>query len=300
MSEEDCATISRTLATGREILRQSGIPRDDAIIESRVLLQHVSGMTAEQVIGNPDAMVGKPAARDYLKLVHRRRDREPLAYILGEWEFYGRPFRVDENVLIPRPETELLVDLALEFASANGLTAKPRVCDLGTGSGALAVTLALEFDQSEVIASDISDDALTVAQSNAERHGVAGRIDFRNADITSDTIGDVLGRFDIVVANPPYIPTGRIDSVLEPEVSQWEPRLALDGGLDGLAVLGPMIERIPLLMRETGPSVAFIEIDCVSAVECQGRATREVPDAKVGIILDDAGLHRILAIERAA
>ena len=300
MSEADCATISGVLATGREILRQSGIPHDDAIIESRLLLERVTGLTAEQIIGGPEVMVSKSTAHDYLNLVDRRCKREPLAYILGEWEFYGRAFRVDRGVLIPRPETELLVELAMEFASVNGLTATPRICDLGTGSGALATTLALELDQSEVTACDISALALKVAMSNAERHGVEHRIDFRITDMTSDTIGDVLGRFDIIVANPPYIPTGRIDRVLEPEVSQWEPRLALDGGPDGLAVLGPMIERIPALMRETGPAVALIEIDCVSAVECQDRAKRAVPDATVGLILDDAGLHRILAIEHPA
>ena len=131
-------------------------------------------------------------------------------------------------------------------------------------------------------------------------YDVACHIDFRNADMTSDTIGDALGRFDIIVANPPYIPTSRLDNDLEPEVSQWEPRLALDGGADGMGVLGPLIERLPRLMRETGKSLALIEIDSESADKCLGRATRELPEAEIEIVRDVAGLHRILAIERPA
>ena len=111
---------------------------------------------------------------------------------------------------------------------------------------------------------------------------------------------DALGRFDIVVANPPYIPTSRLDNDLEPEVSQWEPRLALDGGPDGMGVLGPLIERLPRLIRETGKSLALIEIDSESADECRDRATRALPNAEIEIVRDYAGLHRILAIEHPA
>ena len=299
MSAGDPMAISSALLKCRGLLLDAEIPYQDAVIESRMLLEYATGLTAEQVIGNPDRLVDDVDIRDYFQLVSRRIEREPIDYIFGETEFYGRSFRVNTCVMSPRPETEMLVGLALEFASANGLMT-PRICDLGTGSGALATTLALELDQSEVTACDISADALAVAISNAERYDVACRIDFRNADMTSDTIGNALGRFDIVVANPPYIPTSRLNNELEPEVSQWEPRLALDGGADGMGVLGPLIERLPQLMRESGPSLALIEIDSESADECLDRANREVPDAKVGVILDDAGLHRILAIEHPA
>lgn len=296
MSADDGMAISSALLKCRGLLLDAEIPYQDAVIESRMLLEYATGLTAEQVIGNPDRLVDDVDIRDYFQLVSRRIEREPVDYIFGETEFYGRSFRVNTCVMSPRPETEMLVGLALEFASDNGLM-NPRICDLGTGSGALAVTLALELDQSEVIACDISDDALAVAQSNAERYDVACRIDFRNADMTSESVGNALGRFDIVVANPPYIPTSRLDNELEPEVSQWEPRLALDGGPDGMGVLGPLIESLPQLMRESGPSLALIEIDSESADECLDRANRAMPDAKVGVILDDAGLHRILAIE---
>ena len=292
--------ISSALLKCRGLMLDADIPYQEALIESRMLLEHVTGMTAEQVIAYPDRLVDDVAVKDYFQLASRRCRREPIDYVLGETEFYGRSFRVNSRVLIPRPDTEMLVILSLQFAFDNGM-ANPRTCDLGTGSGALAVTLALELGQCEVIACDISDDALKVAQSNAERHGVAGHIDFRNVDMTSNAIGDALGRFDIVVANPPYIPTGRLDNELEPEVSQWEPRLALDGGQDGLAVLGPLIERIPQLMRESGPSLTLIEIDSESAEACLDRAKRAIPDATaIELIRDDAGMHRILAIERAA
>ena len=296
-SAEGNATVSTALATGRQLLSKSGISAEDVILESRLLIQHAAGMTGEEVIGNPDRCIGEPSARDYLQLIDRRCKREPLAYITGKAEFYGRKFHVAHGVLIPRPESEMLVSLASDFATRH-VMANPRICDLGTGSGVLAVSLALELERAAITACDISDDALNVAKSNADRYGVAHRIDLRNADMTSATVGDALGRCDIIVANPPYIPTGRLDNQLEPEVSKWEPRLALDGGHDGMAVLGPLIERIPLLMRESGPSLALIEIDSESAERCLDRANHSVPDAKVELIPDYAGLHRILAIER--
>ena len=299
MSAGDDMAISSALLKCRGLLLDAEIPYQDAVIESRMLLEYATGLTAEQVIGNPDRLVDDVDIRDYFQLVSRRIEREPIDYIFGETEFYGRSFRVNTCVMSPRPETEMLVVLALEFASDNGLV-NPRICDLGTGSGALAVTLAVELDQCEVIACDISDDALAVAQSNAERYDVARHIDFRDADMTSESVGNALGRFDIVVANPPYIPTSRLANELEPEVSQWEPRLALDGGPDGMGVLGPLIERLPRLMRESGPSLALIEIDSESADECLARATRALPNAEIEIVRDAAGLHRILAIEHPA
>ena len=296
-SAEGIATAFTALATGRQLLAKSGIPAEYLILESRLLLQHATGMTAEEVIGNPDAFIGEPSAREFLQLIERRCKREPLAYITSEAEFYGRRFHVAHGVLIPRPETEMLVSIALDFASGLGM-ANPRICDLGTGSGVLAVSLALELERAAITACDIADDALNIAKSNAARYEVTDRVKFRKADMTSATVGSVLGRSDIIVANPPYIPTGRLHNELEPEVSKWEPRLALDGGHDGMEVLGPLIERIPHLMRGSGQSLALIEIDSESAGTCLARATHSVPDAKVELIPDHAGLHRILAIER--
>lgn len=296
-SAESVATISTALAKGRQLLTQSGIHPDDIIIESRLLLQHVTGMTAEEVIGYPNRSIDELTAREYLKLIERRRQREPLAYITGAAEFYGRKFHIPRGILIPRPETETLVSLASDFASKRGMTA-PTICDLGTGSGVLAITLALEIEHSRLTACDISALALKVAASNAARYDVAGRIDFQNADMTSATIGDALGTFDIIVANPPYIPTDRLANYLEPEVSHWEPRIALDGGPDGMDNLSPLIERIPMLLQDSAPSIALIEIDNDSAQRCLELATHAAPDAKVELIPDYAGLHRILAIEQ--
>ena len=296
-SAEFVATVSTALATGRQLLAKSGIPTEDLILESRLLLQHAAGMTAEEVIGNPDRFIGGPTAHAHLQLIERRCKREPLAYITGEAEFYGRKFRVAHGVLIPRPESEMLVSIASDFATRH-VMASPRICDLGTGSGVLAVSLALELERAAITACDISDDALNIAKCNSARYDVAHRIDLHNADMTCSTLGEALGKFDIIVANPPYIPTGRLENQLEPEVSKWEPRLALDGGRDGMEVLGPLIERIPHLMREFGPSLALIEIDSESAGTCLARATHAVPDAKVELIPDYAGSHRILAIER--
>ena len=218
-----------------------------------------------------------------------RAGREPLAYIIGRKEFFGRDFDVDARVLIPRPETELLVELAIEFAASMGGEVV-RIADIGTGSGVLAVTLAAELQGAVVTAVDIDPDALIVARRNAEKLGVADRVKFVRANLT-DLSG---GPFEIVVSNPPYIRSGALQD-LEPELS-FEPVQALDGGEDGATVLmNSLIDSMSDLLAPGG-SAAFIEIDPPLANDSARRAAEVLPSSRVEIVPDLAGLDRCLAV----
>jgi release factor glutamine methyltransferase len=186
-------------------------------------------------------------------LVKRRRSHEPVAYLLGSREFYGRPFRVDRRVLIPRPATETLVEVALARSARVSLSA--RVLDLCTGSGCVAVSLARERPTTHVHATDLDADALAVARDNAFRLG-AHTVSFGQGDLY-DGLRAPFGRFDLIVANPPYIPTGDIPG-LSVDIRGFEPRVALDGGGDGVSIVARVIEGAPRFLAREG--VLAVEI----------------------------------------
>jgi release factor glutamine methyltransferase len=187
--------------------------------EAGLLLGYVTGLSEAQILAHPERPVGEAEAARFGEILERRLTGEPVAYLLGEREFYGRTFHVDRRVLIPRPETEHVVEAAL----ALGLQERARIVDVGTGSGCLAVTLALEMPGSRVVATDLSTGALAVAAGNARRHGVEDRVHLVGADLLT---GLDLSRFDLVVSNPPYIDVAEAPS-LSPEVCNFEPHLAL-------------------------------------------------------------------------
>ena len=224
-------------------------------------------------------------------MLKRRETREPLAYILGEKEFYGLNFQVDRRVLIPRPETELLVDLSIDFSREYRL-AHPNICDIGTGSGALAISIAKHIADAKVTAIDISADALRLATRNADKHGV--EIDFAVRDAMQLQLSET---FDIVASNPPYIRSAAL-SALEPEIRDWEPRQALDGGTDGMNVLRSLIRSLPDLLRQDAPAAAFIEIDPPIANLCFDLASAVVPGGNVEVRRDFSGLERVLVVIR--
>lgn len=217
--------------------------------------------------------------------VRRRGQGEPLQHILGEWDFCGRTFQTDARGLIPRPETELLVERVL---AAYGMADTClRVLDIGTGSGAIAISLALERPQWNLTATDISADALSLAQENALRHGVQDRIQWQLADIFP--AGPDAQKWDVVVSNPPYIPTHEI-SQLAREV-QRDPWLALDGGEDGLAILRRLIGEAAGHIASGGK--LFLEIGCG-----QSLAVREVAEAvgftEISVVADYADIPRLV------
>ena len=293
----DGGTVAELLSDARQRLTAAGIPPDEAQIEARLLMQHASGLRAERILAAPDARLAPDALATFAESVRRRVVRVPLAYLVGTAPFYGRTFRMPYQVLVPRPETEMLVEYAVATAEASAMSA-PRICDLGSGSGVLAVTLALEIPDAEVVALDISPHAATTTASNAALHGVSERVTSVFGDMTDPDLAYDLGRFDIIVSNPPYIPDSRFDGELEPEVSLWEPRDALSGGHDGLRTIEPLIGNLPELLAAPGPSAAYVEIDHTQAATVFELAGEAAPDAEVAIVRDAAGLERMLAVVR--
>jgi release factor glutamine methyltransferase len=221
-------TLADRVTRARQAIAAAGIRPEDAALDAEVLARKVLGCDrAGFVVRLRDE---EPAvfAETFGALVERRCRREPVAYIVGEREFWGLPFEVTPAVLIPRPETELIVEEALElFAGGPGPGV---IVDAGTGSGCLAVALALEFRDARVIATDISEAALAVARRNAARNG-AGRIDFRAGDL----LDPITEPADLIVSNPPYVASGDAPGLV-PEVREHEPHVALFGGPDGLSL----------------------------------------------------------------
>lgn len=207
------------------------VPRLDA----RLLMQHLLGITHAQFLADPDRRLSGEELEAFLSLVLRRERGEPVAYLVGEKDFYSRSFRVTPDVLIPRPDTELIVTLALKRLK---MLTWPRLLDLGTGSGAIAVTIACEHPEAAVVAVDVSSAALAVARENAERLG--GRVSFLESDWFS-ALGDE--RFDLVVANPPYVAAR--DPHLLQDGLPFEPDLALTDGGDGLSCIRLIVGDAP-------------------------------------------------------
>jgi release factor glutamine methyltransferase len=199
---------------------------ETAALDARLLLQAASGLRHEEIVAEPDLVLPTVTAVRFWSLIERRRTFEPVSRILGNREFYGRSFRVTPDVLDPRADTETLIGAALALAKGKGPL---RVLDLGTGSGAIVVTLLAELQGITAVASDLSAAALQVAKGNAKALGVAERVSF----VQANWFDRVDGRFDLIVSNPPYIALGDIAG-LAVDVREFDPPKALDGGPDGL------------------------------------------------------------------
>ena len=224
----DRQTIRRALVDGTQRLRTAGI--DSARLDAEVLMCHALQINKSHLYVSLDEPMEPSARHRFGDFLIRRVRREPVAYITGQREFWSLDFLVTPDVLIPRAETERLVEISLRCAGASDSDSVLRILDMGTGSGVIAIVLAKELPRAEVVATDVSLAALEIARHNAARHRVAERIQFRASNFF-DSLGG--HRFDLIVSNPPYVERGAF-AVLAPEVSQWEPRTALDGGLDGL------------------------------------------------------------------
>ncbi len=261
-----------------------------AQLEAEVLLCHQLRTDRTRLYSHLDEQIGLEKLRAYGSLVERRASREPVAYIVGHREFFGLDFLVDRRVLIPRPETELLVETVLErlvplaFSRDSWL-----IADIGTGCGAVAVSLAVNLPQATIFATDISADALEVAAANGERHGVIERITIRQGDLL-----EVLPcAVDVIVANLPYVEHSVL-AYLDPDVRGFEPVLALDGGSDGLDQYRRLLGSAPSFLRPGGFLVA--EFGAGQGELMAELARRCFPRAHVKLLPDLAGIDRVLRV----
>lgn len=228
-AEEACKKYRELYEEGRRILEQAGLP--DAALDARFLLEEVCGTNLQTLLVFPEKKVPEEEVNQYRAFIQRRKDREPTAMILGEWDFMGLTFRLNKSTLIPEQDTEVLVETALEELKRRGLGEAPlRILDLCTGSGCILLSLLHELRNAGGLGTDLSEEALEAARENAVRLGLQERAAFRQGDLW-EPVGDE--RFDLIVSNPPYVPTEVIPT-LEPEVRCGEPYAALDGGEDGL------------------------------------------------------------------
>jgi release factor glutamine methyltransferase len=280
--------LREVLRDGERSLAQAGIT--SARLDAEVLLAFALGLTREQLIASPSLTLGDAQVRLCYDLLMRRVRREPVAYILGRQEFWSLDFQVARDVLIPRPETERLVEIGLDIAERLAPTRPLRVLDIGTGSGAIAISLATELRNSTVWATDVSSQALAIARVNAQRHQVEKRIHFLEGDLWA-ALNHVGLRFDLILSNPPYIPSAEIDA-LESEVSRWEPRGALDGGVDGLDFYRRIASRAHSYLAPDGALALEIGADMGEA------ATKLFADGDaytgVQVFCDYAGRDRVI------
>ncbi len=260
-------------------------------LTAEVFLAHALGLTRSQLLARPELPVSPEAQARFAEWVGRASDGEPLAYLVGRREFHGLDFLVDARVLVPRPETELLVDLALQYLShARGAS----VVDVGTGSGCIAVTLAAKHPPARVTAVDISPAALAVARANAERHAVQDRLTVLQSDLLSAFAFNP-SPFDLVCANLPYIASDELGAL---PVARHEPRLALEGGRDGLQVIRRLLGQAPGRMRSTGCLLLEVGAGQGRAVAALARAA--FPAAAVLVHPDLAGHDRIVSVSLGA
>jgi release factor glutamine methyltransferase len=243
------ATLRDFVLAARPRLAAAGIEPTEAALDAALLARHVLGWDLAQFIAYETDLApeGFPAA--FESVVSRRERREPMSAIIRRREFWGLEFEVGPEVLAPRPETEIIVEEAIACLGHAGRDDHPGplIVDVGTGSGCLAVCLALAFPAGRVMATDISPAALSIAARNAQRHGVGDRVEFRRTSL----VDGVTGPAALIVSNPPYIPAGDIAG-LPPEVRVWEPLRALDGGLDGLEVIRALVAAAPRVLAPGG------------------------------------------------
>jgi release factor glutamine methyltransferase len=275
-------TFAEALEEAQSILRNSS---DSPRLETQLILAHSTGRSRTWILAHQEEHLSGNQEDQFHALVQERGRGVPLPYLLGWWEFYGRRFKVNPQVLIPRPETELLVDLALKFLREN--PEKRRVVDTGTGSGCIAITLAAELSHLEIFATDISFGALQVAAWNARDHGVFSQIHFIQMDLTNA----LSGYCDLVCANLPYIPSKEFETL---EVGKWEPTMALDGGVEGLRYIQQLMDYLPGLVAEDG--YILIEVHSEHANDVVEFARERLSRADIQVQQDLAGRDRLVAI----
>lgn len=270
-------SLKGLLADGAKMLAQAGI--DEAELDARYILEYITGLNSAQYFIHSEDIIEKDKAEEFFRLIERRSKRIPLSYVIGTRDFFGLTFKVDENVLIPEQETELLVEEVIKHSEGKS------VLDMCTGSGCIAISIALFGKPSKVAASDISEKALEVARENAKSLK-AGEISF----IQGDMFENVTDKFDIIVSNPPYIETGEIDELM-PEVRDYIPRLALDGDEDGLKFYRIISKEAVKKLNKNGRifyEIGYNQSRAVASILLENGFT------DITVIKDYSGLDRIV------
>ena len=280
--------IRETIRQTHQTLENAEIP--DARLEAEVMVMTVMRMTRQNIFAEQEFEVPANAAQDLAGIIAQRLERIPLAYILGYREFYGINVVVTPDVLIPRPETEGIVEHTLFMALMGMETRELTIVDVGTGSGAIAVSLAIHLPAARIYAVDVSEPALDVAAWNIRAHSVTDRVRLRHGDLLEPLPEPV----DLIVANLPYIPTERI-ATLQPEVQQ-EPPMALDGGPDGLDLVRRLMEQATRKLNS--PGIILLEMDPEQFPEAEAIALRHFPDAEISAEQDLSRRDRIMVINR--
>ena len=255
-------------------------------LDAQVLLAHILGVGRAWVISHPEVELDEHQEEALEGALLRLVGGQPLPYVLGEWEFFGLIFELTPQVLIPRPETELIVERALAWLDEN--PHRRRVVDVGTGSGCIAITLAVKAPDLQVTAVDCSSEALQVTRRNARRHKVERRVQL----VQSDLMNVLQGPFDLICANLPYIPTSTLENLA---VYQREPGLALDGGPRGLDLIERLLRQSPSRLARGG--LLLLEIEASQGSEVHKLARDAFPGAEVQVLADLAGHDRVVSIK---
>lgn len=291
------STLHRLIKEAQARLLSAGVDAAEAALDAELLARHVLGCDRARLLASwqepPPASFGAP----YERAIGRRAQREPVAYIVGVREFWNLELDVTPDVLVPRPETELIVEEALEYVRARARSRQGpdpiRIADVGTGSGCLAIALAVEVPGAHVTAIDTSVAALEITRRNARRHGVERRV----ATVACDLLRGVSPGFDLIVSNPPYIRRADLQT-LPPEVSRYEPVAALDGGVDGLETIRRLLDQATTHLAPEGRLI--FELGADQAVDVS-RAIASHPELTIERIRQDLqGIPRTAVVRRTS
>ncbi len=292
MNQNNSSTVGEAIVRVHKLLQDKDV--DNPRLDARLLLSHVLGVGPERIFSHPETRLTATQFAELERLVARRMAHEPVARIVGTREFWSLNFKVDDSTLVPRPDSETLVEAVL--ARVPDRNAALRVLDLGTGSGCLLLALLSELKAATGLGIDLSKQALSVARENAEAHDIQGRVRFTQGNWFDGVDERERAPFDLIISNPPYIPDGEI-ARLDPDVANYDPRTALSGGEDGLQAYRQLFARISEFM--TGTSLVALEIGADQAV-----AVTKIGEAaglqKEAVCSDIAGRDRVLIFRRPA
>lgn len=275
----------------RESIRKQLAPASDSpSLDAQVLLAHILNKTRAWVMAHPEASLNARQEESLHNALCRLVQGEPLPYILGHWEFYGLDFIVSPAVLIPRPETELLVDYASGWLKAKQI--RRLAADIGTGSGCIAVALAAYIPDLKLVAADISAAALDIARQNIARHNLTDRILPVQIDLIQGILPPTHKRFDLICANLPYIPQEKLDAL---KSLRWEPEMALSGGITGTELIQRMLRDMPHILAPGG--LLLMEIEASLGADVCSLVQNALPTAEIHLKTDLAGHDRLVIVK---